>query len=327
MDARDLAVFRAVARAGGMTRAARTLHTVQSNVTQRIRLLEAELGVPLFHRRSRGVTLTNAGEQLLPYAERIGNLIDEAKRAATNGSIARGHIMIGALETATAVRLPPLLSIYAAACPDVDIQVETGTAAELIEAVLASRVETAFVPGPVRHPDIVALPMLEEELVLVTAPSSASLEDITAKRGVVRIIVFRPGCSYRARLETLLADRGLMRLRHLEFGTLDGIIGCVGAGMGITMLPRVAVARAEAEGRVAVHRLPVEQARVETLLIRRHDAFVSTALARFIEIAREHLAVRIDTGHVGKRQLARSAGRLAAAGPPPDARARARGEL
>src|SRR5207253_1787752 len=108
MDAGDLAVFAAVARAGGITKAARTLRTVQSNVTQRVRLLEAELGVPLFHRHSRGVTLTSAGSQLLPYAERIGRLIDEAKRAAGDGPVPHGRITIGALETATAMRLPPV---------------------------------------------------------------------------------------------------------------------------------------------------------------------------------------------------------------------------
>ncbi len=206
MDARDLAVFAAVARAGGITRAARTLHTVQSNVTQRIRILEAELGVPLFHRRSRGVTLTSAGEQLLPYAERIGRLIDEAKRAAADGSRAHGQITIGALETATAIRLPPVLSIYTSACPDVDIQIQTGTAAELTEAVLAYRVEAAFIPGPVQHPELLALPMLEEQLVLVTAPSIANPRELRERTEPVKIIVFRPGCSYRARLEALLAD-------------------------------------------------------------------------------------------------------------------------
>jgi LysR family transcriptional regulator, cell division regulator len=309
MDARDLAVFAAVAQTGGITRAARTLHTVQSNVTQRIRLLEAELGVPLFHRRSRGVTLTSAGEQLLPYAERIGRLIDEARRVATDGSVARGQITIGALETATAVRLPPVLSIYAAACPDVDIQIQTGTAAELTDAVLAGRVEAAFVPGPVRRPELVALSMLDEELVLVTAPSIPDLEALAAQADTMKIIVFRPGCSYRARLEALLADRGVVNIRHLEFGTLDGIVGCVGAGMGITMLPRAAVARAEAEGRVVLHVLPAGDARVETVLIRRHDAFVSTALARFIEIARAHLAVHADAGQAGKRHSVRFAHR------------------
>ncbi len=292
MDADDLAVFAAVAQTGGITRAARTLNTVQSNVTQRIRLLEAELGVPLFHRQSRGVTLTSAGEQLLPYAERISRLIDEAKRAAAGGPVPRGQITIGALETATAVRLPPVLSVYAAACPDVDIQIHTGTAAELTDAVLAYRVEAAFVPGPVHHRDLVAVPLLEEELVVVTAPGVTSLDHLPrAARGTVKIIVFRPGCSYRARLEALLAARGLVNIRRLEFGTLDGIIGCVGAGVGLTMLPRAVVATAEAEGRVALHTLPAKDARVEIVLVRRRDAFVSTALARFIEIARQHLAV------------------------------------
>lgn len=291
MDAGDLAVFAAVARTGGITRAAKTLNTVQSNVTQRIRLLEAELGVPLFHRQSRGVTLTSAGEQLLPYAERIGRLIDEAKRAAAGGPVPKGQITIGALETATAVRLPPVLSVYAAACPEVDIQIQTGTAAELTGAVLAYRVEAAFVPGPVNHPDLVAVPLLDEELVVVTAPWIKSLEHLTPPSGTAKVIVFRPGCSYRARLEALLAARGVVNVRRLEFGTLDGIVGCAGAGIGITMLPRAVVARAAAEGRVALHALPAKDARVEIMLVRRRDAFVSAALARFIDIARRQLAV------------------------------------
>jgi DNA-binding transcriptional LysR family regulator len=306
MDADDLAIFAAVARSGGITRAARTLNTVQSNVTQRIRLLEAELGVLLFHRQSRGVTLTSAGEQLLPYAERIGRLIDEARRAAAGGPVPRGQITIGALETATAVRLPPVLSVYAAACPEVDIQIQTGTAAELTDAVLTYRLEAAFVPGPVQHPDLVAVPLLHEELVVVTAPWVTTLAQLGATAGATKIIVFRPGCSYRARLETLLAARGLVNVRRLEFGTLDGIIGCVGAGLGITMLPRAVVSRAAAEARVALHALPADDARVEILLIRRHDAFISAALARFIEITREHLALPLDAGSAARAKDAPS---------------------
>src|SRR5690348_4231167 len=141
MDAGDLAVFAAAAKTGGITKAAEALRTVQSNVTQRIRRLEAELGVPLFHRHSRGVTLTSAGAQLLPYAERIGRLLHEARQAAANTAAARGRIAIGALESATAVRLPPVLAAYAAACPDVDIEIDTGTTAALVDAVLARRIE------------------------------------------------------------------------------------------------------------------------------------------------------------------------------------------
>ncbi len=287
MDTGDLAVFSAVAQAGGITKAAQRLNTVQSNVTQRIRLLEDELGVPLFHRHSRGVSLTSAGSQLLPYAERIGRLMAEARQAATDELTPRGRIAIGALESATAVRLPPILAGYAASCPDVEIEIATGTAAELIEAVLTWRLEAAFVAGPVDHPELCAVPLLEEELVLVTAPWITNLEALRAKRaaGKLKIVVFRAGCSYRARLEALLAKRGLVDICRLEFGTLDGIIGCVGAGIGITLLPHVVVTKAAAEGRVALHALAREEARVPTVLIHRRDVFISTALRRFIEAA------------------------------------------
>ena len=291
MDAGDLAIFAAVAQAGGITKAAQSLNTVQSNVTQRIRLLEAELGVPLFTRHSRGVSLTTAGTQLLPYAERIGRLIGEAKQAASDGIVPRGRIAIGALESATAVRLPPILAAYGAACPEVDIEILTGTTVELIEAVLERRVEAAFVAGPVQHPALETLPLIEEELVVVTAPWVADLDALAAAPGrdKLKLIVFRPGCSYRTRLETLLAERGLVDVRRLEFGTLDGIIGCVGAGMGVTLLPRAAVARPAAEGRVALHALPTDDARIETVLVRRRDGFVSRALQQFMELARERL--------------------------------------
>lgn len=265
---------------------------MQSNVTQRIRLLEADLGVPLFHRHSRGVTLTSASSRLLPYAERIGHLMGEAKQAAADGPVPRGRIAIGALETATALRLPPVLAAYAASCPEVDIEIDTGTSAALIDAVLAHRLEAAFVAGPVSHPELLALPLVEEELVVVTAPWVAGLDGLStpALSGKVKLLVFRSGCTYRTRLETLLAASGVVGVRRLEFGTLDGIIGCVAAGVGVTLLPRVVVAKAAAEGRVALHALPRDEARVDTVLVRRRDAFVSTALSRFIEVAREHLS-------------------------------------
>ena len=293
MDAGDLAVFMAVARSGAITKAAQVLNTVQSNVTQRIRLLEDELGVKLFHRHSRGVTLTSAGQQLLPYAERIAGLIGEAKQATADGQEPRGRIVVGALESATAVRLPPILASYAAAHPQVDIEVQTGTTAELTKAVIGRQLEAAFVAGPVDHPELVVEPLLDEELVAVTAPGIAGLAQLTARPGAaerLKLIVFRPGCSYRTRLEALLAAHGLVDVRRLEFGTLDGIIGCVGAGMGVTLLPRSVVARAAAEGRVALHAIDADAARVTTMLIRRRDAFVSTALQRFFAIARTALA-------------------------------------
>ena len=136
MDTAGLKMFEAVARTGGMNRAAGELHTVQSNVTARIRALETELGCPLFERHSRGVALTPAGQRLLPYARRVAWLLADAARAARDDGEPRGPLTIGSLETTVALRLSPLIASYAAACPEVDLALRPGTTAELIVAVL-----------------------------------------------------------------------------------------------------------------------------------------------------------------------------------------------
>jgi len=175
MDARDLTTFEAVARLGGMGRAARELNTVQSNVTQRVRRLEETLGVALFERSRAGARLTQAGERLMPYAHRVGALLAEASRAARDDGAPLGALTVGSLETTAALRLSPLLASYAAAHPGVDLILRTGTTAELIERVLDRELEGAFVSGPVAHPLLIATSVFAEGLALLSAPSERSL--------------------------------------------------------------------------------------------------------------------------------------------------------
>ena len=145
MESSDLRVFEAVARSGSITGASEELHTVQSNVTTRIRLLEDELGVALFRRHSRGVVLTSAGERLLPYAIKIARLLNEAANVVGDNATPRGRLQIGSLETTAGIRLPPILSAYRQKFPEVNLSLTTGTTGHLIEEVLASRLEGAFV--------------------------------------------------------------------------------------------------------------------------------------------------------------------------------------
>jgi DNA-binding transcriptional LysR family regulator len=286
MDAADLRIFEAVARLGAMNRAAAELNTVQSNVTQRIRTLEAALGQPLFDRHSRGVALTAAGRRLLPYARRVSQLLAEARRAVTDDGTPEGPLTIGSLESTAALRLSPILADYAAAYPAVDLVLRTGTSAELVDWVLAGELDGAFVCGPVDHAALLAEPVFRENLVILTAPSVKRLDQILGGRAL-KVVVLRVGCSYRQRLEEVLARRGIVGLRRLEFGTLDAIIGCVAAGIGVTLLPVALAEPALRAGRVAIHRLPAAEAQVETLFIRRRDGFVSSALTAFLGHARE----------------------------------------
>lgn len=295
MDAGALRIFETVARTGGMNRAAVELNTVQSNVTARIQALEAELSCPLFERHSRGVVLTSAGERLLPYAQRLAQLLADAARAARDDGAPQGPLTIGSLETTAALRLAPLLSEYVAAYPAVDLALRPGTTAELIEAVVDHRLEGAFVCGPVAHPALVEEWMFTEDLALLAAPGVPSLEAALGN-GAARIVVLRAGCSYRQRLEALLARRGIAIPRLLEFGTLEAIFGCVAAGLGITLLPQALVGPVWRAGRVSVHRLPASEARVSTVFTRRREAYVSSALRAFLDRARAAFAVPLLDG-------------------------------
>lgn len=286
MNSTDLMFFAAVAETGGIGRAAARLNTVQSNVTGRIRALEQALQVPLFHRGSRGVTLTRAGERLLPYAIQVGRLLSEARHALLSEGEPRGPLRIGAMETTAALRLPGPLAAFAARHPEVDIELETGPTEQLIARVLDRVLEGAFVAGPIMQADLVAIPVLTEDLVLVAHPAvgdPAALLDRLGRAREAKVLVFRAGCTYRRRLEDFLARQGLVHVRRMEFGTLDGILGCVAAGLGVTLIPRVVAEPARRAGRVSVHPLPDGDGHAQTLLVHRRDRQPSAAFMRFAE--------------------------------------------
>jgi LysR family transcriptional regulator, cell division regulator len=285
MDAADLRIFESVARNGSMNRAALELHTVQSNVTARIRLLEEELAAPLFHRHHRGVELTAAGRRLLPFSRQMARLLDDARSAVKDDGIPHGPLVLGSLETTAALRMPNVLASFALAYPQVELVVRTGTTSSLIDDVLQYRLDGAFVAGPVQHAELYTEPFFIEEMVLVTARHIRSISEL-AQSGTVKTIVFRLGCSYRMRLDIVLARHGLQVSTPLEFGSLDAMLGCVAAGVGVTLLPKGVAAAAWREGRVSMHEVAPEDARVETLFVRRHDVYASAAITAFLDIAR-----------------------------------------
>lgn len=285
MDCQDLRFVEVVARLGGMGRAANELHTVQSNVTSRIRRLEAELKVSLFRRHARGVEPTEVGRRLLPYARKLTRLLHEARRAVSEDGTPRGRLVMGSLETTAALRIADKLAAYVAAYPEVDLVLRTGTTSELIEKVAGDQLDGALVCGPVADNRLVAEPVFEEELVLLTAPSIRSFDEM-ARDGEVSIVVLRAGCSYRQRLEEVLARRGISTRRVLEFGTIEAIGACVAAGLGITLLPRGLIGSSWSGDAVGMHTLPPRDGVVKTVFIRRRDAAPFAALSAFLDMIR-----------------------------------------
>ena len=293
MELSDLMTFSTVARLGGVTRAAAELNTVQSNITQRVKALEAEIGTPLFERHSRGMTLTGAGRRLLPYAQRLAALAREAVLAAREDGEPKGPLAIGSMETTAAVRLPSLLAEFHRRFPAVHLSLRTAPTADLVAAVLDGSLDGAFVAGPIAHAELTGVTAFQEELVLVTARRWASLAALRAgtPESGPTALVFRTGCSYRQRLEQLLTEFGWPSAARFELGTLDGMIGCVAAGMGITLLPRAVVERSDQSGNIRIHPLSPSRSRVDTLFIQRRSAHQYSALQGFVACLENHSQV------------------------------------
>jgi DNA-binding transcriptional LysR family regulator len=228
------------------------------------------------------MTLTGAGRRLLPYAQRMAALSREALLAARDDGEPKGPLAIGSMETTAAVRLPSLLADFHRRFPAVRLSLRTSTTAELVAGVLNGTFDGAFVAGPIDHAELDATVAFREELVLVTArrwSSLAALRAGTPESGPTAL-VFRTGCTYRQRLEQIFSEFGWPSSARFELGTLDGMIGCVAADMGVTLLPRAVVGRNET---VSIHKLNSAQSRVETLFITRRSAHRYSALKGFAD--------------------------------------------
>jgi DNA-binding transcriptional LysR family regulator len=269
MDLSDLLIFSAVVREGGVTRAAERLHRVQSNVTTRIRQLEQDLSVPLFIREGKRLHLAPAGRVLLGYADRLLALADEA-RGAVQDAKPRGTFRLGAMESTAAVRLPGLLSEYHRRHPGVVLELRTGNPQVLGAAILAGDLDAALVAEPIADAPFEKAFAFDEELVIVAA---ANHPPIGRKGGLpATIIVFEHGCPHRKRLEDWYANRQEMPGRTIELASYHAMLGCVVAGMGISLIPKSVLTTFPERKRLSVHRLARTENRAQTVLIWRKAA-------------------------------------------------------
>ncbi len=276
----DLSFFLAVAQASSIGGGAGSLNTVQSNVTGRIRRLEDELGTALFRRHARGVELTAAGERLLPFAIEIARLLEDGRQAVASHGRPQGSLTVGAMETTAALRLGDVISQFSSSFPEVSLTLRTGSTAILLDLVLRGEIEAALVCGPIVHPDLAVRHVFSEELVLLSGHSHGGLEGLS-NASHVRIFVLSRGCSYRQHLEALLLRRGIAAVDVAEYGTVDAILSCVAAGMGVTLLPEALVALYAHRYRLRADRLHQRETLVDTVLVRRCRAPVSNAMRSF----------------------------------------------
>lgn len=290
MELRLLRTFRAVVDAGSFTRAAEAMGYAQSSVTAQIQALEAQLGVRLFERLGRRVVLTDAGRRLLSYADRMLRLAEEARQTVRGGAEPAGTLVIGAAETLCAYRLPPVLRAFRQRHPRVHLTFRTGICADLRRALAEGSLDVAFLmEEPGDWPHLVAEPLVREDMWVVAAP-----EHPLAQRPRVGpadlegqvVVATEEGCSYRAMFERALAEARVRPAATLEFFSVEAIKQSVAAGLGVALLPAVAVAEEVRAARLVVLPWTGPEFPVVTQVAWHRDKWFSPALAAFVEMAR-----------------------------------------
>lgn len=242
MQTESLDVFLTVARTGSLTAAARALGYTQSAVSRQMAVLEADIGAPLLHRLPRGVSLTDAGRALLPHAEAVLDRLAAARSELTG----RTTLRIGAFPTAMAALVPRALSTLRASYPRVGVKIVEGRTPQLLERLHAGDADVAVVsapPGQQLEPHRAELHHLLDERLLVALPAGHRL----ASRTTVRLAELgdEPFIAGSATAEeTLLRatlPAGFRPRIDIVVADWTGKLGCVAAGLGVALVPALAV--------------------------------------------------------------------------------------
>jgi DNA-binding transcriptional LysR family regulator len=248
MDLRRLEVFAKVAELGSFSRAAEALFLTQPTISEHIRALELEVGLPLLDRLGRGATPTPVGRVLLDYAHRMLKLAGEARQAIDHfqGRMS-GTLIVGGSTIPGEYVLPALIGQFKAKYPDIAITLRVSSSRQVSEWVEEGRVEVGVVGAQPGLRSLAARELMSDELVVVVPAGHPWAGRKTVNLADVRsepLIVREPGSGSREALERALREAGTdldtFRLAG-EIGSTQAVKQAVRAGVGITIISRRAV--------------------------------------------------------------------------------------
>jgi DNA-binding transcriptional LysR family regulator len=252
MELWQLEVFKAVADEKSFSKAGDRLGRTQPAVSAAIKILEQELGEPLFDRRGKTVLLTGAGELLTEYAKRLLNLRDEAVQAMGEmRGLSRGTLRLGANETTCLYVLPEVLAAFTKAHPQVQVDITRAISRTITERVIDGSLHFGIVTLPVTDSRLEAITIHEDELALIVAPShrlgsrhAVQMKELDGEP----FILHRVGTTTRERLTRHFIDGGVSIKVTMELASIETIKRFVSIGMGISIVPRLCISKELEEG-------------------------------------------------------------------------------
>lgn len=293
MEIRQLRTFKAVSQLLSFQKAAAHLSYAQSSISAQIQALEEELGVKLFDRLGKGIRMTEAGERLVQYAEKILDLTDESMAEITGAKEVKGSLTIRIPESIGIHRLAHVIGRYAARYPKVQLNFTTCAHDTLQKDLRKGITDLAFLlTESLTASDLDAETLGFETIVMVAAPGHP-----LSKRKTLRtrdldgetVLLSTVDCSYRRSFERLLDTAGAAPRNVHSFFSVETLKSCVANGTGITILPKVTVEEDLARGDLVVLNWEEESFEVALLMIWYRERWRSPALEAFMATTREIL--------------------------------------
>ncbi|HUK34561.1 MAG TPA: LysR family transcriptional regulator, partial [Vicinamibacterales bacterium] len=252
MDLRQLEILQAIAETGSFTACGRKLHVSQSAISRQVALLEEELGEPLFLRVGRKVRMTPAAEALVQLGQRVSQDVRDTVASVTDRTRElRGTLRLSGGMTVCLYIFPALVKQLRRSHPKLDVKMMVATAGRSVEEIRAGHVDAGLLTLPVEEADLVTLPVLREELLLVTMPGHP-----LAKRKKIAphdlagepFVAFETGSGTRRVIDRFFLSENVEPNIVMETENVEIIKAMVKTGLGIGIVPYVAVAR-EVRGR------------------------------------------------------------------------------
>ncbi len=247
MDLRQLEILQAIAETGSFTACGRKLHVSQSAISRQIALLEEELGEPLFLRVGRQVRMTPAAESLVQLGQRVFQDVRDTVGAITDHTRAlRGTLRLVGGMTVCLYVFPPLLKHMKRVYPELDVRVTVASALRSVEEIRAGRMDAGLLTLPVEESDLVTMPVLREELLLVTMPT----HPLARKRRIAPqdlngepFVLFEAGSATRKVIDSFFIAEKIEPTIVMDTENVEIIKAMVKTGLGIGIVPYQAVAR------------------------------------------------------------------------------------
>ncbi|MDD9270066.1 LysR family transcriptional regulator [Paenibacillus sp. GCM10023248] len=284
MDLTYFRTFREVARRKSFTKAGEELGYAQSSVTMQIQKLEREYGVPLFERYGRQLRLTAPGETLLRLASQMLDLYDQSHEMLT--SQAAGTLTIGTINSLAAYFLPPFLQALKQKYPHLNIQLYPDTESSLISKVKEGDYDIGLLLDRYPADPLLTCTKIREEPLVLVAPTQHPFAQLDQVRlsdlQQTEFIVTEESCIYRGMFEKLLKEHGVPLHIGFELGNLETIKHCVMNGLGLALLPRIAVQTELELGKLASLSFTHEQLSLDIQLLLHPKKWMSQPLQAFI---------------------------------------------